>query len=256
MFAPKNILITGASSGLGMELAKIYASKGVMLFLTGRNLERLQRVSEECKRLGAIVEYKSIEISDYENLRDWLESICKQYHLDLVIANAGISANTSLTKDAYNQIKKIIDTNLYGVINTITPIIPYMIDQQRGQIVIISSLAGYRGMPSCAAYSLSKGAARMYGEALRGMLKEFNIGVTVVTPGYIKTPMTDVNQFPMPFIISAKSAASIIKSKLVKNPSRIAFPLVMYLLVLLINILPISISDYIYGKLPKKQSME
>ena len=127
--------------------------------------------------------------------------------------------------------------------------------RQKGQIAIISSLAGFRGLPSSPAYSGSKAAVRVYGEGLRGNLKKFGIAVNVVCPGYIKTPMTDVNKFPMPFLMSAQECAAIIKDGLVKNKSRISFPFPLFFVVWLATLLSNKITDPIFAKLPAKESL-
>ncbi len=152
--------------------------------------------------------------------------------------------------------KDKIATNVNGVFNVIHPAISKMITRKRGQVAIISSLAGFRGLPSCAAYSASKSAVRVYAEALRGSLAQDGIKVSAVCPGYVKTPMTDVNEFPMPFIISAESAAQKIISGLEKNKARITFPFIFYFVIWLLTLLPCAITDPIFSKLPKKKSLE
>ena len=253
---PKNILITGANSGLGYSLALDYAASGINLFLTGRNEERLEIIKKLCVDEGANVFASSVDVNDKDSVKNWIDEIEKEYDLDLVFANAGISAGTGGGGESYDQVKKIFDTNIYGVVNTIDPAIKYMKDRSSGQIVIISSLAGYRGLPSSPAYCASKAAVKVYGEALHGSLKEFGIDVTVVTPGYIKTPMTDVNNFYMPSILTSEKAASIIKNKLKKKPSRIAFPFGFYCLVWFISALPPFITDPILRLLPKKPNSD
>jgi short-subunit dehydrogenase len=154
------------------------------------------------------------------------------------------------------QVREVFDTNVGGVLNSVLPAIPLMQARKSGQVAIIGSLAGIRGLPSCPAYSASKNAVRAFGEGLRGALKEFGIGVSVVCPGYIRTPMTDVNNFPMPFIMSAEKAAHIIKSGLAKNRSRIAFPLALYLPLLFISSLPLWLTDPFFAALPRKTAKE
>jgi short-subunit dehydrogenase len=172
-----------------------------------------------------------------------------------VIANAGISAGTSGGLESEDQIESIFKTNIDGVINTINPAIKIMEKQKYGQIAIISSLAGFRGLPSSPAYSASKSCVRVYGESIRGSLAPLGIKVNVVCPGYIKTPMTDVNEFPMPFLMDANKAAKIIKNGLRKNRSRIAFPFPLYFVVWLATLISTTITDPIFARLPKKKSL-
>ncbi|MBU6338554.1 MAG: SDR family NAD(P)-dependent oxidoreductase [Rickettsiales bacterium] len=259
MKSPKNILITGASSGIGKALAIKYATHSdVNLFLSGRNLERLEEVKKICQELkrGANVFCKIIDVRDESDMANWIDEIEKNYELDLVIANAGISAGTASGVESSKQIKEIFAINLDGALNTINPAIAKMRQRKKGQIAIISSLAGFRGLPSSPAYSASKAAVRVYGEALRGNLREFGIAVNVVCPGYIKTPMTDVNNFPMPFLMPPEKCAEVIVKKLKKNVSRISFPFPLFFVVWFTTLLSNKITDPIFAKLPKKKAME
>ena len=253
---PENILITGASSGLGKALALEYAKPGVSLYITGRNHERLLEVKEICVHKGAAVYEQVLDITQGEKIEAWVDKIyAAGGKIDMVIANAGISAGTDGGLESPQQVRKIFSINIDGVINTIHPVIKYMQKDRKGQVVIISSLAGYRGFPSAPAYCASKAAVKVYGEGLRGSLVNYGVGVTVVTPGYIRTPMTDVNKFPMPFLMEADKAAQLITKKLVHNPARIAFPLPLYLLVWLISTLPPCYTDWLLNKLPGKSSV-
>ena len=251
----KNILITGAGSGLGRALAVAYSKPDVNLFLCGRNLEKLQVTKILCEELKANVLLEIIDVSDEVATKKWIEEIEKTYELDLVIANAGISAGTAGGTESFTQVKQIFSTNLDGVLNIIHPAIEKMKERKRGQIALISSLAGFRGLPSSPAYSASKSAVRVYGEALRGNLAKFGISVNQVCSGYIKTPMTAVNDFPMPFLMEVDQAATKIKQGLEKNKSRIAFPFPLYFVVWLSTLLSTKITDPIFAKLPGKKSL-
>lgn len=247
-----NIVITGASSGLGAALAKAYATKGVTLGLMGRNRERLDRIADECVAKGARAETGIIDVRDDEIMREWLEKFDGSHPTDLVIANAGISAGAGGQKESRKTVHDIFAINVNGVINTILPFIPRMQERKSGHIAIISSLAGLRGLPSCPAYSASKAAVRLFGEGLRGDLKKDGIIVSVVCPGYIETPMTDVNEFPMPFIMSADNAARIVMQGISKGRSRIAFPRRLYWPLWWLTCLPIALTDPFFAALPKK----
>ncbi|MCH2038303.1 MAG: SDR family NAD(P)-dependent oxidoreductase [Rickettsiales bacterium] len=253
---PQTILITGASSGLGASLARIYSEKGKKLLITGRNAKRLAEVSAHCQAKGALVEsYANCDINDYEKLSEWILSMDAKHKVDLVIANAGISAGTAGGNESYDQIMKVMHTNIDGVINTIYPLIKPMQERKKGQIAIMGSLAGYRGLPSSPTYSASKAAVRIFGEGLRGQLKNDNIGVSLITPGYIKSPMTDVNDFPMPFIVETDKAAKSIKKRLQRNPARIAFPWQLYSVVWFLSCLSPSWTDGLFARLPGKKSL-
>lgn len=252
---PKNILITGAGSGIGRALAIAYSKAGVNLFLCGRNLEKLQVTKILCEELKAKVLLEIVDVCDELAMKNWIEKIEKNHELDLVIANAGISAGTAGGLESFDQVKKIFSTNLDGVLNVIHPAIEKMKLRKKGQIALVSSLAGFRGLPSSPAYSASKSAIRVYGEGLRGNLAKIGIAVNLICPGYIKTPMTDVNEFPMPFLMGVEECAKIVKSGLAKNKSRIAFPFSLYFVVWLATLLSTKITDPIFAKLPGKKGL-
>lgn len=246
------ILITGATSGLGRALALHYAVPGRTLLLTGRNELRLKEIALSCEEKGAKIVGLPMDVTDAHALRSWLLGEWQKQPIDLVIANAGISAGTGFGGEDEAQARQIFATNVNGVLNTILPLLPMMKQRGNGQIAIISSLAGLRGMPSAPAYSASKAAVRAYGEGLRGELKPHGVKVNVVCPGFIKTPMTDVNPYPMPFLMSAAKAAGIIAAGLEKNKARIAFPLPMYLGLWLLSLLPLALTDRLFSMLPGK----
>jgi short-subunit dehydrogenase len=256
---PKHIIITGASSGLGAALALAYAQSGVHFGLIGRHKERLQDIEQKCISIGSTVKTFCHDVTDYEPLATWLLAQDAIMPVDLVIANAGISAGTGHHKiddwEKIDQIKKIFDVNLSGVIHTITPLLSSMVARQRGQIAIISSMAGLFGMPMAPAYSASKGAVRLYGDALRPLLRPHQIGLSIVCPGFIRTPMTDVNNFPMPMLMTADKAARYIQKKLQQNKDLIAFPWAFYTLLCLIAHLPLPWRDRLLHHLPRKKTL-
>jgi len=252
--SPKSILITGASSGLGAALALEYSKTGNILHLHGRNAERLEEIAAKCRMLGAIVYTKIGDVTDAAAMQNWLLEADAISPLDLVIANAGISAGTGGDCESGEQVNRIFSTNINGLLNTIQPIILRMLARKSGQIAIMSSLAGIRALPSCPAYSASKACVRYYGEALRGVLLAQGVGVSVICPGYVKTPLTDVNDFPMPLLMSAEKAAKIIRKGLAKNRTRIAFPLALYLPLWWLSCLSPRLIDPIFSRLPAKQS--
>jgi len=249
---PKNIMITGAGGGLGSALSLAYAAQGISLFLTGRNEDRLADISAACRLKGAHVEMACIDVEDAVAMENFIRETDKDKPLDLVIANAGISKTLVSGEQNSSAATKVFSTNLYGVLNTIHPAIPLMVKRRKGQIAIISSLASFRGLPSAPAYSASKAAVRFYGEALRGVLKADGIGVSVICPGFIRTPMTDINKFPMPMLMDAEKAARKIKRRLEHNPARIAFPWPLYFLMNFTGFLPPAITDGLFSALPRK----
>ncbi len=247
-----HIVITGASSGIGESLAKAYASSGVRIGLLGRRKDRLDSLANDLRTKGAYVWVGVVDVTQREAMAEILVNADNEKTIDLLIANAGISAGTSGSGESEAQARAIFATNLDGVLNTIHPILPRMQSRRSGQIALMASLAGFRGFPSAPAYCASKAAVRLYGEALRGETSQWNIKVNVICPGYIKTPMTAVNDFPMPFMMDASQAAKIIIKGLARNEARIAFPCPTAFAAWLLGIIPPGWTDPILKKLPKK----
>jgi short-subunit dehydrogenase len=252
--SPKNILITGASSGLGAALAEHYATPNVTLHLQGRNSGKLEQVAENCRKRGAHVNCKILDVTDHAGMHSWITGADGKTPLDLVIANAGVSAGPGIHGENGKQVREIFATNIDGVVNTVTPLLQTMIARKHGQIAIMASLAGLRGLPSCPAYSASKNCVRAYGEALRGWLSRQGVRVSVICPGYVETAMTATNEFPMPFMMSAEKAAGIIVDGLSRNKARIAFPGIMYYPVWFLSCLPVWLTDPLVSRLPGKAS--
>jgi short-subunit dehydrogenase len=254
IFIPKTIVITGASSGLGAALALEYAASGMRLCLLGRSEERLRTVQKKCEEKGADVVIRALDITDKQGMTGFLEETDRQYNVELIIANAGISGGSGLKEgdDVAELTRRIFAANIDGVANTVLPLLPGMLERGRGQIAIVSSLAGVRGLPSAPAYSASKAAVRFWGEALRGSLGKQGIQVSVICPGYIETPLTAVNTFPMPLIMKAEKAARIIRKGLEKNRPRIAFPLTLYIPLWFLSCLSPRLTDWFFARLPEK----
>lgn len=221
-----SIVLTGASSGIGEAMALDYAAPGVALALTGRDAERLDAVAVGCRAKGATVVAETIDVTDRERLLPWLIAFDAAHPVDLVIANAGISIdkdNSSL--DDFSIIRKTLDVNINGVLNTVEPLLHPMMARKRGQIGIVSSLAGFIGLPYSASYNASKAAVRVWGESIRYVLKKDGIGVSVICPGFVVSRITAEAPFPMPFMMTASRASSIIRRGLAANKPRIAFPI-------------------------------
>ncbi len=251
---PKNILITGASSGIGEALALEYAGPDIFLAITGRDTARLEGARQKLESKGAQVEAKILDVTKQDEMESWIKEMDEEHPLDLVIANAGIGGGSGghAHGEPVSQARRIFDVNLTGVLNTIDPVLDKMISRGRGQIAIISSLAGFRGWPGAPSYSASKGAVRFYGESLRGSIRHTGVQVNVVCPGFVVSRMTDVNDFPMPFLVETQKAAHIIKRGLEKDKSRICFPLPIHFFSWLIGILPDPLAQRLLGRLPQK----
>ena len=248
-----SILITGASSGLGAALAEIYAAPGVMLFLGGRNTERLESVAGLCRARGAEVRIGSVDVTDRDAAEAWVLACDSERPLTLLIANAGISGGVGDGQgDISEPTRLIFSANLYGVLNTVLPIMGRMQARKSGQIALMSSLAAFRGMPGAPAYCGSKAAVRVWGEGMRGYMSRHGVGVTVICPGFVETGMTANNRFPMPFLMGAAQAAAIMKKGIDANKARIAYPWPTFFLTWVLAALPPSWTDRFLIRAPGK----
>ena len=224
MLNASSILITGAAGAIGTALAKTYAAPGISLFLGDIEAERLESLASQCRSQGADVRCKAVDVTNREEMAAWISQSDEIQPLDLVIALAGISRGTFSREEKPEEIRSVFAVNLDGMLNTVEPAIPLFRQRGRGQIALTSSLAGSRGFPVAPSYCATKAAIRVYGQSLRSRLLRENIFVSVIIPGFIESPMTDANPYPMPFLVSAERAATRIKNKLAKGKARICFP--------------------------------
>lgn len=248
--APKSILITGSSSGIGRALALAYAAPGVSLALVGRDAERLLAVAREAETKGAKVEVGQLDVRDQQAMADWIGSRDAENPFDLAIANAGIT--TGLAPDAVAEdpgaVRALLGTNLVGVLNTIEPLIGPMCARKKGRLAFIGSIAGVRSLPYAPAYSATKAAVHAYAHALRGRLETRGVGVSLVVAGFVKTPLNDSIEAMKPLEISDTEAARLIRRGLDRNKAVIVFPWPLYLMARLSNTLPARLVDRIMGR--------
>jgi len=229
-----NILITGASSGIGAELAKRYKKQGHTLFLIARRVDRLEGdYNYEC------------DVSDFDKLRTIIKDILLNHNIDMVIANAGISYPHSTEFMKFEEFKNTIDVNFISIHALLENIVPQMKQNKRGKIVLISSLAGFVASPTSLAYSASKRALNSYAEALRNQLDKYNIKVINIQPGFIESEMTAKNKFNMPFKLTLQEGVDKIEKAIAKNKKEYAFPFIFAYSVKLLSIMPNSIKDFI-----------
>ncbi len=249
----KNILLTGASSGIGEALALYYAKQPETenLFICGRNKKRLEAVKKACQKAGkAKIHAQIIDVADKKAVEDWINEAEKTAYLNLVFANAGVATLEETPENVFNT----FNINVMGVINTVTPAVEiYKKRKDKNKIIAITaSIAGYHGLPACPSYSASKACVKAYGEALRINLLPYNIQVNTICPGFVRSRITDKNTCPMPFFMEAAPAAKLIAERINRNVGLIAFPWPMRLAVWLGSILPNCLSDFIYKLLPYK----
>ncbi len=220
----RSILLTGASSGIGRALALAYSRPGATLALTGRDPERLEAVAAACRERGANISTALLDVRDAHATSAFVTQAHAHAPMELVFANAGIGAGLDETPADIALTRRIIETNLLGTLNTIEAALAVMRPQRHGHIVLTGSLAGLRGIPGSQGYSASKAALRTLAEGLRPQLAAEGIGISLVMPGFVRTPMNENARFPTPFRIEPERAAAIIRNGIERRRFLIAFP--------------------------------
>jgi short-subunit dehydrogenase len=248
---PSSVFITGASSGIGQALARHYAAQGSALGLVARRRAELHRLATE---LGTAARIYACDVRDVPSMRAAANDFVALYGCpDIVIANAGISRGTLTEEPADTRpFEEIIGVNLVGMMTTFQPFVALMKAARRGKLVGIASVAGYRGLPGAAAYSASKAAAIAYLEALRVELKPSGVRVITICPGYIATPMTNGNPYPMPFLLSAEAAAAKIGRIIERGASYAVIPWQMAIAARILRAVPNWLFDRVLMDAPRK----
>jgi short-subunit dehydrogenase len=247
----QRVIITGASSGIGAALARHYAQRGAVLGLIARREAELEKVAAQLARPATL--YRA-DVRDAAALQAAAaDFIARHGSPDFVIGNAGISLGT-ITEFAEDltAFQDVFDINVMGLVKTFQPFIASMRAARRGALVGIASVAGYRGLPGAAAYSASKAAAISYLESLRVELRGSGIRVITICPGYIATPMTVNNPYPMPFLMSADDAARKIAALIERGKTFKVIPWQMALAASLLRMLPNSLYDRLFSNTPRK----
>jgi short-subunit dehydrogenase len=247
---PKTILITGASSGIGRALALVYAREGVSLSLIGRDSERLEAAAGAARAQGAEVRIGQLDVRDRDAMAHWIIAEDMRRPFDLVIANAGITTGLAPGDLAENPnaVRAIVGINLIGVLNTVEPLIAPMCARGAGQIAFVGSIAGLRGLPYAPSYCATKAAVHAYSESLRGRVEARGVRVTLIIPGFVKTPLNDSIDAMKPFEVSSTDAAVRIERGLERGRAIIAFPRSLYLLARLSRILPARLVDKVMAR--------
>jgi len=219
-------------------MAERLARPGARLALGGRDEDRLAAVAGICRKKGAEVETTTIDVTDVAAMERWVRDADARNPLDLVIANAGISGEHKPPGDDPDRARSIYAVNVLGMLNTVEPVLPAMRTRRSGHICVIASIAGLIGLPRGPAYSGSKAAMIVHGEAWGRALAPYGIAVTVACPGYVRTPMTARHTFKMPFLKEPDDAARLILDAVAEGRARIAFPWQLRLGIALASLLP------------------
>ncbi len=243
------IFITGASSGLGAEFARQYAKPENELILLARREEKLYALRHELFERVKSIEIIVADVTAFETLQ---EKISHLEDIDLLILNAGISLGHSGAFAPLSAFKELYDVNLVSSNAILEVLLPKMQKRQSGTIVFISSLASLFSMPSSKVYSSSKRALNAYAEGLRYMLKRDNIKVINILPGFIKSELTDKNEFFMPFLLETREGVRKMVNAINKGKEFYAFPLRFYYLIKLLNLMPAFVRDKVVERLSSK----
>lgn len=246
----KTIFLTGASSGIGEGLAVAMAEKGAKVALVARREEELTRIAEQITAKNGVARVFAVDVTDAEGLANAAQAFRDEFgHIDIMISNAGIGGNDQKTRE-YDpaSVKKLIDINLLGAVNSIHAVIKPMQERKSGHLVAISSLAGFRGLPKSAAYSASKGAMTNFFESVRLDQAANGIGVTIIQPGFIKTPLTSGREAKMPFLMDLEDAIPHFLAAIERKKPFAAFPWQLATIVRLGKYMPAWLYDRIAGK--------
>ncbi|MES2552715.1 MAG: SDR family oxidoreductase [Pseudomonadota bacterium] len=256
VFALK-VFITGASSGIGQALARQYAANGAALGLVARRGELLEELARKLSLINpaCVSALYPVDVRDAEALNRAAQDFMQHVGVpDIVIANAGVSRGTLTEyKEDIAAFRAVMEINVLGLVHTFQPFIAPMQQQGHGQLVGIASIAGVRGLPGAGAYSASKAAAISYLESLRVEMARVNIHVTTIAPGYIRTPMTDVNKYGMPFLMDVDVAAAKFVDAIQAKRRFVVIPWQMGILSRLMRLIPPVMWDWAMKNAPHKE---
>ena len=247
----KTIWITGGSTGIGKALAIKFASKGWNVAVSARREELLNELSDQYENISAF----PLDVTDKQKCAEVFDQIKKKYEdIDICFFSTGTWNPKKEKEIDVEQIEEVFKINFCGTVNTIKAVEQYFRDRKKGTITIVSSIAGYRGLPNSTGYGPSKSALNNLAESLYFDFKRFGVRVCLVSPGFIKTPMTDKNDFKMPFIKTTDYAANKIYDGLInKNVFEIHFPKSLTIILKILSFLPSKLYFSLVGQMTKYQ---
>ena len=242
-----NVLITGASSGIGEALALACADRGDRLFLCGRDAARLDAVAAACRARGATADARVLDVTDEAATRDWIRACDAAAPLDRVFSNAGVATGPEIEPN----VRRTFAVNVGGTVNVVLPAVEAMRARRCGHVIMTASIAGYGPLAGCPSYSATKSCVKTWGLSLRGHLRAEGVRVSVICPGFVRSRITDKNTCPMPFFMEADRAARIILRRVDRNVGLIAFPWPMRFATWWLSTLPFWLNDLLGRLLPK-----
>jgi short-subunit dehydrogenase len=224
-FANQVAVVTGASSGIGRALARALAAAGCKVGLVARRQEQLAAITDAIRQAGGVAEHAAADVGEREQAVGAIRELAGRLGpVDLLVANAGVGAPTVLEPFNVGDVEKMFRTNVLGVVYSLEAVLPSMLERGRGHVAAVSSLGAYKGLPGEWGYSASKAAVNNVLEGLRIQVRGRGIAVTTICPGFVKTPMTEVNQFKMPWLLTADEAARRIVRALRRRKKVYNFP--------------------------------
>ena len=242
----KVVMVTGASSGIGRGVAVELARRGARMGLFARRTETLQEIVSEIKSLGGQALAFPGDVQDANAVRAAADRVREEFGtIDVLIANAGIGSTNDASELRASEVAGVINVNVIGAANSVAAVVPEMVAKGLGQLVVISSLAAYRGLPKSAAYCASKAAVSAFFESLRLDLQPRGIDVTIIHPGFIKTPLTAGRHAQMPFLMELDAAVEKIIRAIEKKKRSYAFPWQLATIVRAGMLMPTSMYDWI-----------
>lgn len=246
----RTVFITGASSGIGEGISVALAARGAIIGLAARRKEILDDLADRCRAAGGTARVFPLDVIDEQAVFEAADDLRSEFGcIDILIANAGIGGNDEETRNyTPRSVKKVIDTNLLGAVNAVHAVLPRMVERGEGHLVAISSLAGFRGLPRSAAYSASKAGMTAFFESVRLDVRHKGIDVTIIQPGFIKTPLTSGRANKMPFLMELDDAIPYFIRAIEKKKRFAAFPWQLATIVRAGKFMPAWMYDRIAGK--------
>jgi NADP-dependent 3-hydroxy acid dehydrogenase YdfG len=248
-FKDKVVMITGASSGIGRGLALELSRRGARLGLVARRAAALDEIVGEISSRKGRALALATDVQDATALRGAADRLRAEFgHIDVLIANAGIGLTADAAEMQPADLARVFNVNVIGAANSVAAVVPEMVAHGSGHLVVISSLAAYRGLPKSAAYCASKAAVSAFFESVRLDLKGKGIAVTIIHPGFIKTPLTEGRHADMPFLMELQDAVQLIVGAIERRRKSYAFPWQLASIVRLGMIMPNFMYDWIAAR--------
>jgi NADP-dependent 3-hydroxy acid dehydrogenase YdfG len=250
---PGLIWITGASAGIGRALALRMARDGWRVAASARRADELAELAREAGGLPGTIHAYPLDVTDQAAVWEAVATIEHELGaIDVSVLNAGTHEPTPAATFAAATLRRLLEVNVIGVANGLEAVLPRLIARRTGRVAIVASVAGYGGLPNAAAYGATKAALINLAEAMRPKLLQRGVILQVINPGFVKTPLTDKNDFAMPFLISAEDAAEVIRRGLQSDRFEIAFPTLFVRLMKLVRVLPYRLYFRLTAKLVRR----